>query len=427
MKHLHELPIPVLCDLFTRPWNVNEKFDGSYMRAGFDDTGRFYTERKGHHTRCYHVDDWDDKPWTNAFRGAHLALETVLVDHLYGRQVNATEIFGNGDFLDCEIMYGAMPNAVLYHNELTTSKLNSIIINGMSKAVPDSAIVRRERWIAFKSSYNLDISSIQIRTKIWFSEDGTSLEKVDQDQEWAILYNTPQWMQVSDFWGKHEKSLFDIEKWLSRMLFVNCTYHISRYELLTVKLNKKPDFINDADWADNRKAIVAALKEEREKLSKQLQMYCNVFARVLKYQFHYPTWQNQYRPSEHEGLVIYAPANTPQGKAISCKVVDKEHFAPLNNFAHIVRYWLQGGRRPERPSFMSRTQEWPVEKRLARLEVLRQRYVRGKDRIKLSNRFSELNYRDCKELDQRTLLLFAELKQRIINGRSSVQSENSQD
>ena len=101
------------------------------------------------------------------------------------------------------------------------------------------------------------------------------------------------------------------------------------------------------------------------------------------------------------------------------KVIQRD-FHEANRFVHFVKYALVGGRRPERPSFWTRTLDWPVEKRLERLEVLRKRFV--KNREKLSKRFDNFGTIDYTEpqIYNRTLLLFAEVRERVIHGWSSI-------
>src|SRR5690606_38629108 len=68
-----------------------------------------------------------------------------------------------------------------------------------------------------------------------------------------------------------------------------------------------------------------------------------------------------------EGLVV-------ETKGLRFKLVD-DNFPAANRFTHWVRYCLQGGTRPPKPSFLTRTAHWPIEKRIERLHKLRDRYV----------------------------------------------------
>jgi hypothetical protein len=424
MKHFYELPIQDIIDLFSRPWYLSEKFDGSFIRAGLDDDGKFYTERKGHYTRCYTDSDWPDLPWTNAFKGAHLALASFfdyLVDETSSTDSSSCAMKA-GSYLDCEIIWQSMPNSMLYDDFLR----NDIIIFASSPDIILSRLIAQEDGHQVFDIHGAKKSFIDVAVNrdIWKSIDGSSMQKARIFERWNISFS----QQIS-FDPKYLLGIdqhIGIIKWLTSSIPFMGTL-ISRQDILKLKLNRRPDFINEDEYKKNKIRINKKISIQRDLIKAELIQRSNLISRLVKHCFIKTHYWTTRALNSCEGIVVYSPPRNPNEKAIIFKFVDKELFAPLNLFTHIVRYWLQGGRRPERPSFMSRTQDWPLEQRLARLEVLRQRYVSHKEKIKLSNRFFELNYRQCEELDQRTLLLFAELKQRIKNGRSGIQIQDSSD
>ncbi|MNR88456.1 hypothetical protein D3C72_193940 [compost metagenome] len=412
MKHFCDLPIPVIREIIGKTWAISEKLDGSYMRAGIDENGRFYTARKGSAV-YYDFTDWPDLAWTNYFRSAHIALEEVFFTLQQHNRVDP------GDYLDFEVIAGEMPNSINYG----LFGANTLWITGGSMPYGSMAISGKElfRFDGTQSSMGfIKVASNFIRTM-----DGKSAYRERKETNWSIRKTNELWVDPKDFFDDRTQN---IKTWLDVTVEFR-GHEINHGDFLDLKLNRKPEFITDEDWKANRLEIIAAAKDRREKLRGDFEILCNVAARAMKSKLSTDYLRKPRNPADIEGTVVKTfrtevNGNTTTSIPVIFKMVDKEHFAPLNNFTHIVRYWLQGGRRPERPSFWSRTQDWPEQKRLDRLEVLRRRYQRGKYSMDHKSRFGKVSYANW-DLDQRTLLLFAELKERIQNGRNGIQGQSS--
>ncbi len=409
MKHLCELPIPTIRAILEEKWKVTEKLDGSFIRAGLDDNGIFYTERKGN-SRYYHVDDWPDLPWTNSFRSAHLALECVF-DAL-------SENDYTGKYVDIEVIAGELPNSIRYN----LFEANNLWITG-GTALMIQARLNNRNLFQFNGNQS-QLGLIKVSSNVWKTKNGIDMFKERKDIAWSLRAVQPT---LFDPKIRFDGRDLNLRNWLERRVDFR-GQPTNNGDILDAKLNRKPEFVEDYDWIENRKTVIAELKVKRESLRGEFEKLCNVTARMLKtwflHQEYHEFKKRKVSPADIEGVVVTVLMD--DDREIVFKVVDKELFAPLNNFTHIVRYWLQGGRRPERPSFWTRTAHWPMQKRLDRLEQLRRRYQVSKYSLKHVADIRPLSYANW-ELDERTLLLFAELKQRIQNGWGSIQGQSSSD
>lgn len=399
MKHLCELPVPLIRKIFQAPyWDVSEKFDGSFLRAGIDESGRFYTSRgaKGKGT-FYNVSDWPDLAWTNYFRNAHVALNEVI--ELFKDKFNISEPF----YCDVEIIAGNMPNSIHYSD----ARANSLVIIGCSKNIAGETF----------SNLLFDMT-IHTSTDFWYSDNGVTRVKRKNMVEWKV-YETYSSLSF-DLSFFIRKQIYTLESWFDD----TCEFRgsqVTNAQILEAKLNKRPEFINELDWSEHRSTIVAELKAIRTEKTIVFEQRCNEFAREMILSGMGGFFN--YDGMETEGFVVNVVIDKVP---IQFKIVDKSHFSSLNNFTHIVRYWLQGGRRPERPSFISRTRDWPVEKRIERLDVLRKRFLLNYSRLSHKTVWSSVSYSQ-RELFERTLVLFAEIRERIQNGRDGVQRQSSTD
>ena len=400
MKHLCDLPASVIRKAFTEAsWRVCEKLDGSYMKAGYDDHGRFYTQRKGN--VVYHsYTDWPDLPWTNYFRSAHLALFNIFE---LLREHNAVS---NGDFLEFEVIAGDTPNSITY----TFVMANSLVVIGGTFDLANTVI---GPGAVFKfNALNSQFGSFNVSSLMWFSDRGITMVKKTKIVNWHL--RKPVDFPFDPKYLMQDRVL-SIPQWLDAPTRL-ATFDLTNGEALELKLNRKPSFISDEHWKSYRPFLIDKMRELRDEKQKQLEILCNLYARIMRNNLQTSVSNVLYRGYVAEGVVVRTHID---GTVVTFKMVDKEYFAPLNNFTHIVRYWLQGGRRPERPCFMSRTADWPVEKRLARLEVLRRRFVSNSYQMIHTTPYGDIRY-STQDLYYRTTLLFAELKERIANGRGSI-------
>jgi hypothetical protein len=385
IPHFEDLDLDTLLDIVELRWTACEKMDGSYMEFGLDKHGRFFTRRKNG-TPCYTIDDWPDEGWTNSFRAAHVVAEEVA-DFLVERAILRPK-----HFFMCEVMWGDRPNTVIYPNTA------SLIIHS---------------W-----SYSADVTPVQFMLKdfstsvshsIYHSYDAKTKQLKPARNEWNILVQEPInsswiWARMKPYAATLKKQLIGFRDELIQGV------RMSRGDLLKVKLNQRPGFVFPDRWPAVKAAVKDTRAEWQKRIVPELQVFRNLCLRALIIDQQTGVIKGS---QFSEGLVV-----TTWQRNI-CKFVDREGFSQANAFSHWVKYALAGGRRTKRPSFLSRTAGWPVEKRLERLDVLRERYLRNHHKLhkEFSNAYKLMPVSYDRELHERTKLLFVDVRERIKNGR----------
>lgn len=179
-------------------------------------------------------------------------------------------------------------------------------------------------------------------------------------------------------------------------------------EVLDISLSKKHPNCGDRNWNELKKLLKAEREELNEVFQAMTLLFKDTACRVLVHEQPSAIGAGSFK----EGVVV----NSSQGLF---KIVDRESFSGANRFTHQIKYWIVGGRRPARPSFLSRTKDWPKEKRLARLDVLLQRYhdkhYTMHFTLEAGGRSELLSYSG--DLHRRTLNMFSDTRKRIQDGR----------
>jgi hypothetical protein len=386
MKHLAELSAITLLDIYhSISLPISEKLDGSFISVGRDDNGKLYVQRKSS-TRYYSADEWPQLAWANDFRAAHVVLE-----ELFGW-------LGNNDVINFELIAGSLPNSVEYdisHN-VNVLMITDTNVNGpfnINSFFPTVSFLSNSSKTLLSRSY---VSAVTNIPEI-VSTDGTTLELKSRSIEWVILQSRNDWIKSADVISP------DLYRLLCDRSEIKHAGRLNNQTILDAKLNVTPAFVSDKDWKMYKREIIKSIQDRRAELRAEIKKLCNFTIARMERVF----------TADAEGAVIYY--HQP------IKLVNGDIFAKKNNFTHIVKYWLMGGRRPVRPCFLSRTKHWPLEKRLARLEVLRQRFVKHHARLKYENPITGniLSY-SHPQLYKRTIVLFAEIREGLINGRLSV-------
>jgi hypothetical protein len=379
IPHIEDLTPDELEDVMAGMLRVTSKVDGSFLAFGFDEDFRFYTERKGGQ-RFYSLDDWSLEGWAVGFRQAHMVLENFMDFHRdigkAGRYARATS----------EIIWGTQPNVVEY------TYSNSVIIHPGAN---------------FNSeSFATDVALSQVVT------DGVTGWTEQRYVKWRVTtIGVRDW---KDFPIKEANTILD---WLALPSKVK---PYTKRQILGFKFNGKPVGYTKEAW----RTTLPLLKEERGRIREAYTHRMGCLRREclvsLNSNLHYETVDAH---TKSEGFVI----STVSGRLV--KIINREWFKPANDFVHWVRYALIGGRRPARPSFSSRTMTWSKDRKLARLEVLRHRYLDNRDNLKFEwrgdLRVGNLTYSD--EIHERVLMLFYDLRQRIENGRAGIQGNHEAD
>ena len=392
IKHLEDLDIDTL-RLVTSDrskWRASYKQDGSYLEFGWDETGRRFAGRKNA-PRCYSYDDWPTELWANSFRSVH-GFVSIIMDALEEHYSPRIDLI-----FRCEILDSEVPNTIPethYIFGFTQNKYRLCILSNDGELQPgDIEILTKFRYIN-----NLDVR--------YDSPDGLTL-RLTPYMRWAAYLHNATPMGLNTF--KYIPLGIDTDEFQSALniWLDEPSFRMSNYDILKLPLNKKPEQFKDENWS----ILKPQLKRAKEIAKAQLHsMVLDFKATVVKY------------PFTTEGLVV-------EYDDVVFKIVRREIFGNLNQYTHLVKYWLVGGRRPNRPCFLSRTKDWPKEKRLERLEVLRQRFLKHKEKILpklpdsavyVQQQFIEYQTRVSYAhgaLFDRTMNLFYDTRKRIEHGR----------
>ena len=398
IPHIEDLGFEDLLKVFNHDWWISRKEDGSFFEFGLDKDGRFYTARKNA-PPCFTVDDWPDECWSSTFRIAHSVAEG-LVNLLIEQNLIETNTYFRAEILDHE--HGnsggiAMPNAVPYLLPPLASAV--LLITGTSHQPSDEV---HRILTSYKAS-----EARSVRTTL-DGRDTTILNLAPQT--WAVDICYRRWISETSM---NKRIRLVLEEWSSQQNTVLPA--LTNFEFMTCPLNRKHPKITDRSWTEVRDLIKRGRADYRENLNalivhakKDILRLGDVSDSSLKI-----------ASVINEGFVVNV--SDSMGWSLMFKIVDREVFPKINLHVHRVKYWLAGGRRPARPSFLSRTKDWPIDKRLERLDVLLDRYQRLRHKLEIADNLTisknTAYWKYQGQLHQRTLGLFADIRKRIIDGR----------
>lgn len=377
IPHFEDLTPADLYEIIKDDLVITSKLDGSFIAFGYDADMRFYTERKSGQ-RYYSVEEWPLEGWCNGFRQAHVVLENYL-ERLHvawnkaGRYARST----------CEIIWGHQPNVVEY------GAMNRILLHDNSNFSPDP--------------FECNIGVTQLKS------DGRKAWTVREDLKWSIQAIRTKKYKLA------KEDIKGLLEWLDRPSII-APY--TRREVLEFKLNRRPTGYTKEAW----QTTMPLIKAERELLrDNYFKKMTAIRKEILAYLNSHLYFETITTVTLGEGFVCVGHGG------VIFKLINREWFKPANDFVHRARYALIGGRRPARSSFESRTRNWPLDKRLKRLEVLRRRYLVHHHKLKFTynggTRLGDLSYSD--EIHDRVLMLFYDLRERLKDGRAGVQGEHS--
>lgn len=366
-------------------WTVSEKLDGSYVKFGLDQDGVYFTERKGGQ-RFYTLEDFPEECWADTYKIAHTALG-------FATEAMKKEGFIKlGQEYGAEVVQGFLPNTVPY--KIDTKYDGTIHITS----------AENPSHLLFSMMGCFECSFIH---EALFSIDGWNIEREKRHQTWAVKMNP----RISNHWitarlQPHADQLKNVlDSWFPLESKIS---GFTIKEILEIKLNKKHPNCGNRNWTDLKEEI----SKERDELRVAFTNAVLLFKRIAEQVLIYETPSVIGAGSLKEGMVI----ETSDGLF---KITERELFTEANLFTHIVKYWLVGGRRPYRPSFLSRTKDWPIDKKLARLDQLRTRFLTNHYQLNYilkTNGRSHL-YSYSGQLRERTLNMFRDTRKRIEDGR----------
>lgn len=389
ITHFEDLPLDQICEALDLNWIISEKLDGTFIEAGLDSQGVYYTRRKGGEP-IYSVDSLPEECWTSTYRAAHMAL-AGLTEALY--EADAIE---PGQYFGCEVMEGNQPNTAIYKQYADITGVIYVTTTSFTPSTTFYQIVE-----TYKASFHVNRL---------LSQDGNRIIQFDSMDRWDVKLN----YVVGPDLIKKELSVNATRVKILLLDWLDDTSNVDGFtvrEVLDINLGSKHPNTGNRKWTELR----AELKRERARLQDKLNsLMCLFKDNALAVLLPYVRTQISHNGGIQEGIVVKM-SNSDQ----PFKLVNRPEFTRLNLFTHQVKYWLTGGRRPARPCFLSRTKDWPKEKRLARLDVLLNRYLQNRFLLRASYRnngkLHNMSYSG--DLNQRTLNLFADVRKRIQDGR----------
>jgi len=388
IPHFEDLSAKEIYESLDLRWSASEKLDGSYLEAGLDDEGFFYSRRKGGE-KIYSMDDWPDECWASTYRIAH-EMAGMLVEALVKEQA-----IQPGNHIGFEIIHGRQPNVVHYSFDSRYNGMMVITTVSWKPSTEFYSIVEH-----FEAFYVVPVRQ---------SSDGMTSQVTLEHQEWCIRFNQQisQELIQARLTPSAQKIRKVLDMWFPQASNVE---DFTIAEILDINLARKHEKCGDRNWNELRKE----LKREREQLWEIFRALVLLFKDIA-----YKVLVDEMPSvvgagSRKEGVVVLTPGGL-------FKLVDRPNFAAANLFIHRVKYMLVGGRRPVRPCFLSRTKDWPKEKRLARLTTLLYRYMKHRSRLRFtpdrSGSQQTLYVGYVGDLHQRMLNLFADTRKRIEDGR----------
>jgi hypothetical protein len=283
---------------------ITEKLDGNNLIVGYDNLGKFYTSREAKgDQRYYSIHEYDNTAANACFIHAHDALQS---------HPTLKHAIGNGFQIECEIMYGRQPNAIVYgENHIAVLRA----LPGDKQEMPPASIMENlDEHVGWK--FNSQCNE-------FITEDGKAVNTTIKNTPWNISKTSH--INPNDF---DLKKLHETSVKLSRYLMeANKELNImTNRDILNVKLNTIPH--------EGR----PQMKKLRESVNMRIDWYKKEFKDCFL------KTMRQYKPSLRtvevcesedigiEGMVIMDKSTNEQ-----FKIVDKDVFTALNKFNFSVR------------------------------------------------------------------------------------------
>jgi len=287
---------------------VSEKLDGANMIIGLDEEGKFYTGRANHKGGGERFRT--PKDWINAFGSTSFAPNGFSSAHQALNRYKAIieNILQPKEIIEAEILYGTIPNAVAYDGKNYIAFLR--VVEG-----PEERIAELES--AFKGKKTVVFSDLLTTNK-----EAIVIERQKQNVEWNFT--------STQFIDKFDLEKVKVEEQLSKLkTFINLPAKgfsdFTNCEILSVPLTIVP----------RRKR--ERFKEAREKVGNQIMTEFKLpIKEELLNQLVRKLGPKLGRSAEEggwiEGVVILDPKTKRQ-----LKIVDKDMFTTVNNFIWEVR------------------------------------------------------------------------------------------
>lgn len=313
ISHIEDLPIADFINAIRNlnEFDITEKVDGFNLRFGIDDEG-FYSTGKDDN-RKYRASEYGSEFRYSGFKAAHMAFSRVLPFLL------KANIFGFGDEIEVEVLYGEMPNTIVY-----SGNENKIIVLRRKKGEPNIDAIKA---MLHEQTITLDI--VVPKTK-----DGRTIEQEQQSQKWIFSENS----KVEQIRIKRVQDDIELERLLSTLeAFMYDDSGIGQFsnaELISLPLNKKPPTMDIEDWRETKEEIKIKRSHVRSHvMNHKLDIKHKLLTDLVR------NIGSQFGPDVEsggwiEGLVFH---HRTENEDFVFKLVDKDMFTALNKFNWHVR------------------------------------------------------------------------------------------
>lgn len=263
---------------------ASEKLDGANLVVGFDMEGRLYTSRETKGGERMYKNTAPKRPADNGFCAAFTALNDDEIRPIL------RGILKNGDAIECELLFGRQPNAIVYGSNYIAFLR---AIPGDNSEHPDQNKIQQLNSELKGHSVRVEISAIS-------TIDGSEL--ITRDQALVFKFTSTVFIDNFEFHKVNLKQeLHDFEEWL--------------------KQNPPGKFKSKKEFADAASKFMLPIKE---KLVDDILRYRKPGLR-----------DTEVEPNENigiEGIVVLDPKTGKQ-----FKIIDKSVFTIINQFNHAIR------------------------------------------------------------------------------------------
>jgi hypothetical protein len=289
-----------------------QKLDGANLRVGIDENGELFTsrEQKGG-KRFYNEHDFPKNSAYDAFKAAHLVLEKV--------EGSIQEVLDKGESINLEIIFGAQPNTVFYGKDNVNYIALLEMVQGDDPSVkPDQSKIQKLLKLLKGKVYN-------IRSTFADTIDGITIVKSPRVTDWKFT--------TSDKVPKNEVSEIDFSEKLSELKrFLRAENDAARDE--------GRDLTNFEVLKDHSKSLAEERKTLSEKIMTDFKLPIKQKLLDLVYK-QKPSLRGDIDSSGAysgiEGIIFTNPESRER-----FKVVDKDVFTSINNFNYQARKSIAG-------------------------------------------------------------------------------------
>lgn len=312
IKHIEDLKISQFVETIKSldEYSLSEKLDGSNLVFGIDDHGFFTSREQKGGDRYYDVTDYPVNYSTTYMRAAHITLS----DHIEALVDGGLK---KGDSIEVEVLYGALPNAVPYSNEINRIVFLRTVSGTVDCEKLSQTMEHKKSTFALKVPYTPDGVDIQ------HGHETTTFEICNLDRK-----------RISDVLTAEERihlneHLSILEEYISRPAGIK---DFTNLDIIELPLNMKPPSVDIPEW----KALKDTVKQNRVPVTAIAKDLVNEIKQHLLDCIVRKT-HSQFGPTIEDGGWIEGVVLLHDTAGSQVKLVDKEVFTTIKDFVWKTR------------------------------------------------------------------------------------------